>query len=190
MGQYLAIGIVTEIKADKLTNLNVEQLQERMQQQFHYVPDIYTVTDDYHFTLKSEVLHSQLIPLLETIYPLLYSDSAYYQKVLQKLQTMPASEWLQWAENKPEEAFQLDEYGSSDYLYPERIGLYYNSLAFSMEGKIGMETYGRQFNFFKYTMQQTFKQFSLAGALRVYITAENSEKVCKSLILGGAYLHK
>jgi hypothetical protein len=39
-----------------------------------------------------------------------------------------------------------------------------------MEGKIVMETYGRQFRFFKYAMVQAFKEFMLAGALRVYIT--------------------
>ena len=179
MGQYLAIGIVTEIGVKKKevdhAKLNVEQLQEKMKQQLHYVPEIYVVSerDDYHyFKLKDEILHTQLIPLLKRIYPVLYDTEAYYEDVIQKLQTLPPSEWLQWANKKPEEAFQFDEYGMWDYLHNNHseICVYYDSLLLSMEGKIVMEVFGRQFNFFKYAMRQTFSQFSLAGALRVYIT--------------------
>jgi hypothetical protein len=179
MGQYLGIGIITEIGVKKKevdqAKLNVEQLQEKMKQQFHYVPEIYVVSgnDDYHyFKLKNEILHTQLIPLLETMYPLLYDDSAYYDEVIQKLQTLPPSEWLQWANKKSTEAFQFDEYGMWDYLRHNhlQIAVYYDSLLLSVEGKIVMEVFGRHFNFFKYAMMQTFSKFSLAGALRVYIT--------------------
>nr|VFK06080.1 MAG: hypothetical protein BECKLPF1236A_GA0070988_1000123 [Candidatus Kentron sp. LPFa]VFK22655.1 MAG: hypothetical protein BECKLPF1236C_GA0070990_1000128 [Candidatus Kentron sp. LPFa] len=66
----------------------------------------------------------------------------------------------------------MDEYGMWDYLEKNHssIQIYYDSLLLSMEGKISMESFGRQFKFFKYTMMQTFKQFGLSEALRVYIT--------------------
>ncbi len=96
----------------------------------------------------------------------------YYDKIIKKLKTLPPSEWLQWAAEQPEEAFQFDEYGMRDYMEANhrKICVYYDCLLLSMEGKIMMEVFGRQFKFFKYTMMQTFKQFSIAGALRTYIT--------------------
>ena len=179
MGQFLAIGLATEIgikksEADK-ADLTLEQLQERMQHDLHYAPDIYTATEEdgyYQFFLNEEVFHAELLPFLETFYPLLYSNPAYYEGALKKLASMPPAEWLQWAQGKPEEVFQFDEYGTRDYLTVNHtdICVSYDALLLSMEGKISMETYGRQFTFVKYAMMQTFRQFRLAGALRMYIT--------------------
>ncbi|MCI5125530.1 MAG: hypothetical protein D3925_13915 [Candidatus Electrothrix sp. AR5] len=179
MGQFLAIGLATEIginkpEADK-ADLTLEQLQERMQHDLHYAPGIYSATekdDYYHFFLNEEIFHAELLPLLKTFYPLLYSDPAYYERVLEKLADKDPAEWLKWAQGKPEEAFQFDEYGTRDYLAVNHadICVSYDAVLLSMEGKISMETYGRQFSFVKYAMMQTFREFRLAGALRMYIT--------------------
>jgi hypothetical protein len=179
MGQFLAIGLVTEIgvnksKADK-ADLTLAQLQEQMQRDLHYVPDIYTASEKdgyYHFLLNEDIFHPELLPFLKAFYPLLYPNPAYYESVLETLTDMPPSEWLQWAQGKPEEAFQFDEYGTGDYLSVRHtdIRVSYDAVLLSMEGKIGMETFGRQFTFVKYAMMQTFRQFRLAGALRMYIT--------------------
>ncbi|MCI5130698.1 MAG: hypothetical protein D3904_04080, partial [Candidatus Electrothrix sp. EH2] len=168
MGQFLAVGLVTEIrinksKADK-ADLTLDQLQERMQHDLHYAPQIYTATEKdgyYRFLLNEDILHSELLPFLKTFYPLLYSNPAYYEDVLKKLADMPPSEWLKWAESEPEEAFQFDEYGTRDYLSVNHtdIPVSYDAAILSMEGKIVMETFGRQFTFVKYTMMQTFRQF-------------------------------
>ncbi len=179
MGQFLAIGLATQIGVKKSevdkAQLSIEQLQERMKQELHYVPEIYIVSahdDVYHFRLKDDIFHTQLLPFLQTIYPLLYKKTAYYDNVRQELNTLPPSEWLQWAKGKSEEAFQFDTYGMWDYVekHHVKVRISYECLLLSMEGKIVMEECGRQFNFLKYTMMQTFRQFSLAGALRIYIT--------------------
>nr|VFK18851.1 MAG: hypothetical protein BECKLPF1236B_GA0070989_11542 [Candidatus Kentron sp. LPFa]VFK67810.1 MAG: hypothetical protein BECKUNK1418G_GA0071005_11674 [Candidatus Kentron sp. UNK]VFK69153.1 MAG: hypothetical protein BECKUNK1418H_GA0071006_10114 [Candidatus Kentron sp. UNK] len=180
MGQFLAIGLATRVSAKKTevdkSQLDIEQLQEEMKAKLYYAPEIYVANDNndsyYEFILKDDVLYPQLIPFLKTIYPLLYEKSVYYDDIIEKLEGLPPSEWLPWAEEKPEEAFQMDEYGTWDYLEKNHssIQIYYDSLLLSMEGKISMESFGRQFRFFKYTMMQTFKQFGLSEALRVYIT--------------------
>ena len=179
MGQFLAIGLVTKIGVEKKevdkAQLNLEQLQKKMKEELHYIPKIHVASDSedfYHFILKDDIFHAQLIPFLKEIYPLLYDNPIYYDNIINKLKTLPPSEWLQWAAGKPEEAFQSDEYGMRDYMEinHRKIFIYYDCLLLSMEGKIMMEVFGRQFKFFKYTMMQTFKQFSLAGALRTYIT--------------------
>jgi hypothetical protein len=85
---------------------------------------------------------------------------------------MKSSKWIDWAKTKPEEAFQYDEYGMEDYLNEKftDISINYNCIALSLEGKIMMETYGKQFNFFKRMINEGFKEYSISGATRVYIT--------------------
>ena len=180
MGQFLAIGLVTQIGVDKKklarVQLTPEQLQERMTAQLHYDPALYLLRDYddfYGFDLNEDIFYAQLLPLLEQLYPLLYPDKVMYQDVLQELLGLPPSEWIAWAQKKPDESFQFDGgRGMGEYIREKYNDLYldYESIMLSMEGKIAMEVYGRQFLFVNYTMKQTLKQFSLAGALRMYIT--------------------
>jgi hypothetical protein len=179
MGQFLAIGLATKLYPRKTevakAQLSIEQLQNKMKEDLHFTPEIYVAdeTDNgISFTLKDDIFHGQLLPLLEVLYPLLYESSYYYNNVLQTLQTLPHEEWTEWSKGKSESAFQLDEYGMTDRIEEGHtsIPIFYESILLSMEGKILMEEYGKQFNFIKYTMKQAFKQFELSGALRIYIT--------------------
>ena len=181
MGQYLAIGITTKLIIDKSklekAKLSIDEAKEALTKKYHFVQDLYNFDEDnenYVFTLKDELVHTQLLPLLRELYPLLYQDETDYSDVLKKLTDKDPSTWLQWAENKPEHAFQMDGYGERDYIkgksFSRSVPIYHYSLMLSMEGKIIMETYGRHFTFFKYTMMKSFPEFNLAGAFRVYIT--------------------
>ncbi len=122
MWRYLAVGLVTDIEIGKseieMSKLNIEQLQERMEENFYYVPQLYNITENddmYHFTIKDELFHSQLISLLEVIYPFLYGkDDRYYLSSLQKLKGLLPSKWLETARDKSEETFQFDKYGDND----------------------------------------------------------------------------
>jgi hypothetical protein len=42
----------------------------------------------------------------------------------------------------------------------------------SHEGKISTEVFGRQFNFFDYCIHETFSEFPIVKALRVYISGK------------------
>ncbi len=180
MGQFLAVGLTTEIEVrnseTKKDHPNISQIQEQMRHELNFVPDIYTAIErdrSYSFLLNEDVFYSQLPSLLKELYPLLYRDSKYYDGVLQKLAELAPSEWLQLAKYKSEGAFQFDVYGVPDYLYGSygrKRWVHYEGILLSMEGKIIMESFGRQFTFLKYAMTKAFQQFDLAGALRLYIT--------------------
>ena len=106
---------------------------------------------------------------------MIYIKYYSYQETLNELKNSKSENWLSLAEDKSCEEFQIDNYGIEDNLYFEkafnpRVSVYYESILLSMEGKIMMESYGRQFNFFKLCMTEMFKEFKLAGALRVYIS--------------------
>ncbi len=182
MGQFLAIGIVTRFfvkksEADQV-KLEISDLQDIMKQKFYYPPEIYHNDSDeenHYFYLKEEVFSSQLIGFLEKIYPKIYNDPDFtnnYDKLLVKLKESPSTMWMELAESKSQFAFQYDDNGMWDIfrVNGSKIRINYDIILLSMEGKILMEEYGRQFNFFKYTIMQAYKNFSLAGALRIYIT--------------------
>ena len=183
MSQYLAIGLSTSFNFSKkeMENHKIlkEEVIENMQKKHQFDPSIYDEIEEesfYCFKLKPEILEEQLIPFLKELYPLLYpKDSSYYKETLENLEDMPPGQYLKFAEGKPYESYQKDPYGESDYMYFDKplqpyITINYSSLMFSMEGKIVMETYGRQFNFFNHCLITSFPEFSLAKAMRVYLT--------------------
>ncbi len=182
MGQFLAIGLVTKqiISKDQLEKgkISNEELISKMQKELHFNPVIFDFTEnekDIVFKLKKELFESELIPFLEKFYPLIYINNNSYLETLNELKSALSENWLPLAEDKSYEEFQIDNYGIEDNLcfdkaFKPRVTVYYESILLSMEGKIMMESYGRQFNFFKLCMTDMFKEFRLAGALRVYIT--------------------
>jgi hypothetical protein len=182
VGQYLGIGIVTECAASKRElesgGISKEELIAKMETEFYFEPSIYDFSETENsilFTLKPEVFEKQLLPFLRDFYPFIYMDSKGYVETLNEIEKINSSEWLQLAGDKSCAEFQLDEYGEKYYLYFDKpfrpsVVISSSSILLSFEGKILMECYGKQFNFFKYCIQQTFTEYSLAKAIRVYIT--------------------
>ncbi len=78
MGQFLAIGLATEIGIRKPETgkepLSIDRIQEEMEYDLNFVPDIYTADEKEHgylFSLKEDIFYSQHPPLLKELYPLL-----------------------------------------------------------------------------------------------------------------------
>ena len=182
MGRYLAIGLVTECGSSKIKleqqNVTQEELIDGMKNKLHFDPTIYNlseVNNNYLFTLKPDVLAQQLIPFLEKSYPLLYSDTTDYQQALDALKKTSPEQWLNLAEQKQEVAFQIDKYGQNEYFrfdkpFRPSASIFSTSVMLAAEGKISMESSGMLFNVFRYCLQQTFINFPIAGAIRIYIT--------------------
>ena len=132
---------------------------------------------DADLIITSVTLSPQLLPFLEEFYPALYPKGALgsYPEALDRLRETEPSKWMEIADDKYFESFQLDHYGEEDYLpfdkpFRPRVAIHYRSIMLSLEGKTFMEERGRQFRFFKHCMVQTFTKHPLAAALRVYIT--------------------
>ena len=183
MGQFLAIGIITSCGTSKANllkyNITKEELISEMVIQKYFEPSIYDFeeTDErYQFSLKQVVLENQLIPFLEKLYPAIYTDrDSSYKETIETLKVTKPESWLEFANRKSMEQFQADRHGEPIYLYfnkpfKPRAEINFRSIVLSLEGKIFTEGLGRQFNFFKYCIQQTFTEFSLAKAIQVYIT--------------------
>ncbi len=183
MGQVLGIGIVTKCGTSKKDlqkyNITKDELIAEMIIKKHFEPTIYdfSETDEYYFfKLQSNVIENQLLPFLEKFYPLVYlGRNKDFEDTIEMLKKSESSTWLKLSDEKSFEEFQLDEYGEPEYLYFDKpfkpyAKIFSTAIMLSHEGKISMEIFGRQFNFFKYCIQQTFSEFSIAKALRVYIS--------------------
>ncbi len=182
MGQFLATGLALSLSISKKemakNKLELNTMIQSMESVLNFNAALYTPqerAENLVFELKPEILHRELIPFLDKFYPLLYRQNKYtdFQAVLEKLKSTPPEKWLELADMKKYEAFQVDIYGEPAYLsqpFDRRIAVYYDSILLAGEGKIEMETYGQQFSFFAYCIAKTFPEFALASAVRVYIT--------------------
>lgn len=179
MGQYLAIGLSTNIIIQKSyakeAKISFNDLKEKMQNELYFDTKIYNIDTDedcYYFNLKPDVLSEQLVPLLEKIYPMLYPKENFYLSIIEKLNTMKKENWIKWAKEKPAPEFQFDDNGICEYLYGHfnnRVPVYYKTILLSLSGKIIMEAYKDIFIFFKRLLVNQFKNYSLSSAFRVYI---------------------
>ena len=183
MGQFLATGLVTKMSVSKQKmekgKITLDEIREKLENNFHYDLSIFDEKEEDEYivwSLNNKLMEKELIPFLKKF---LYKINYYTQNtdnVIRELENNTADKWLEIAENRSLEYFQIDEYGEDEYIYfankdfRPSIKINSTSIMFSAEGKIIMEEYGTQFNFYKYCMVQTYKEFKIASALRIYIT--------------------
>lgn len=185
MGQFLAVGISTKLivskeKAEK-GDLSLDEVLQKMKQSIHFHPSIYDFSDEdgyWRWNLKKQIWEEELLGFLNEFYPLLNINKSYtdFEDVLKKLAEIPTSDWLELAENKSFSSFQFDEYGENEWLYFEekpfrpKISIGFDSVLLELEGKIIIESWGKLFNLFAFSIQKAFPTFQLSKAIRVYIT--------------------
>jgi len=186
MGRFLSIGLAHEIVTShgeiRKKNISKEELRQEIEQAMLFDMQLYDETEtdkDLVFTLKNQVLERDLIPFLEVLYPTVYKNRNHdeYLKLLQELRTTPYTKWIGLAEKKSNYAFQLDEYGESQYIsfstknFRPTIRLDIKTLMLYMGGgKIITEGIDDLLDFFKHCIVETFKEHPIAKSMHVYIT--------------------
>jgi hypothetical protein len=181
MGRYLATAITNKIEVSKSNiqeaKYNIDKLKEDMENKFLFDINLYDIIeDDYKvtFTLKSDVINTQLKPFLTEIYPDLYSEKEDYINVIKYIDNKTTSEIIEYSKNKSEFAFQYSKepyVDSIDCDFGERIIIDYETIILFLEGKIIMECYGKLFNFFKKNLIQVYKKYPIASSIKIYITS-------------------
>ena len=101
MGQYLAMGFtqkfitsLDELHKKKISN---EELRQEIEQTLLFDLKLYDETEtdkNLLFTLKNQVLETDLIPFLEAIYPMVYDKRSEeeYLDLLKQLRSMPSTQ--------------------------------------------------------------------------------------------------
>ena len=185
MGQNLAIGLAYEMRVPlselRQGNISKKELRQEMEQSLLFDMSLYEASQAkkmLFFTLKNQVLETDLIPFLEAFYPMVYqgSDDEECKEVLKKLRSLPVSEWLDMAEEADLTPFQYDRYAESQYItfskafQPEilvdceYLMLYYGN------GKIITEGIDDFLHLFKQCIHATFHSHPIAKSMQVYIS--------------------
>lgn len=188
MGQYLAVGInhqytVSQGDADK-TGRSLDECIEifkkkcapddmyDMQMKEGYKDEPYAL-----FTLKSEVVKDELVPLLRDFYDLYYGGiDETQEKLFERLNNVSTyQQMLDIAKEKCYEWFQNDEYGESGHIgvnSPLKRSLRYghDAIILCLEGKIFMEESGGIFGMLSDLLAEKFSKYKLSKAFDVYIT--------------------
>ena len=186
MGRFMALGlthsIFTSLEGLHKKKVTREELQQEMQRSLYFDINLYDEAETEKslvFTLKDRVLETGLIPLLESIYPMVYRkpEEDGYPDVLKRLRETPHTEWMDMTREKRSYAFQMDNYAGpcyveiqKDFLPEIELGLHCVIL-YHGYGKIIMEGIGDFTSFLNRCIHGTFKDHPLARAVQVYITS-------------------
>jgi hypothetical protein len=183
MGQYLAIGLMHKIFAscEEMTEEKItpDELRQEMQESLYYDMSIYDeemTKDDLVYTLKEDVFKDGLIPFLKVFYPAINPKEKEYLETLERLQSTAFDQWLDLANKKSEFLFQIDKYAEPEYVrfskkFQPEIELNFDCILLHIGyGKISSEGIYDFTTFFKYCLNETFKEHTIAKALRFYIT--------------------
>jgi hypothetical protein len=186
MGRFLAMGLahkliisLDDLHRNKISN---EELRKKIEKDCLFDLKMYDEieADKYLlFILKNQILKKELIPFLEKLYPIVYrkEDSNDYLDLLQQLRTTPTTQWINLAETRSNHAFQYDEYGESQYInfsekdFRPTIRIdFTNLMLYYGYGKIVTEGIYDFLHFFKYCINDTFKEYPIVKSLHVFIT--------------------
>lgn len=182
MGQYLSVGIVTRIAADKERAVqlygSVEDFKTGFEKEFNQ-RKIYQLSESESsilLELKPEVAEKEWVPFIRDFYDLCYNGNVDVSKELDALSKENSLEsWLRLADERKLYYYQTDGYMER---YPMQCpNAFHRSLYVSMkqvilaiDGKIIMESYRGMFDFFARSIRKCLSDYRLADSLYVSIT--------------------
>ncbi|MCL2119175.1 MAG: hypothetical protein FWH27_12190 [Planctomycetaceae bacterium] len=188
MGRFLAIGLPYEIfvAPERTYNriVSLEDVREELERSQRYDMNLFEGEEKgesrHVFTLKHEVLKEGLLPFLESFYPTIYhkpkDDGRGYSHALETLRTTPFEQWLDFAREISNYAFQMDTNAESLYLEIQKsvgpiVRLQFHCLLLYLGyGKVITEGINDFANFFKFCMHETFSEHPIVKAVKIYIT--------------------
>jgi hypothetical protein len=185
MGQFLALGlthsIFTGLEGLRKNNVSNEELRQEIQRSLSFDMTLYDEVEtnkDLVFTLKDESLEKDLLPFLETFYPMVYRKPTDKEDldILMQLRSTPSTEWLDIAHEKDNYIFQMDNYAESCVIKLSRdfhLGIalgFHNVILYHGHGKILTEGIGDFISFFNRCLHEAFKKHPIARSMQVYIT--------------------
>lgn len=181
MGQFLCIGIYTQIRASRKAAESqyhsIDECRENIVKSKGLDESLYDFHEDeenIYYTLKSDILGRDIVALTKRFYEMRYGvgdkyDSAAALEALEKCQN--GQDVMALLQRK---CFQCFQNGCTyDYVTATRsIGgmlIDVRSIILSIDGKIIMECYGELFSFFTRLIQEKLSDIPLSKALHVYI---------------------
>jgi len=175
MGAYLHIGFVAKATTELSDGLSREQLLKAIED--YYPEDTYDCAasdKELVLTLKPEVLKAELLPFVRQVYEDFHGDPerGWLKTALEFIQKSAGSpDWLEKAEAANLNSFSQYDYGLYDSFKIERknIRLYTTFISLGSEGKFLMEECGKTLGFMETCARQSYAEFRLGCAFRVFV---------------------
>jgi hypothetical protein len=173
MGSYLFTGINTKIETANSSWGNDIPLDEVVTKLGNNGIDLsiydYIANEKNHtFVLKDEILKNEFYNFLKKLYDDIYMNDSYQQNsietILSNIKEKSLQEIYQYEKKAEEDIFQkMDCYETI-----EKLDISFTNIAIVGEGKILMETYGTQFDFYQKALHKAYKEFRLGSTLRIF----------------------
>jgi len=151
MGQFLHIGMVYQFAFSKKefekNELTLPEITKEIDDAFLVDSKLYNMEigqdEDYVFTLKKESMDKNFLAFLQFFYTEFYGKSEdYYESILTTLQGKTSEEWIEIAETKSEESYQMsNEFDAiyrlsfDDKPFRPNLKLYFRAITLALEGK-------------------------------------------------------
>ncbi len=184
MGSYLATGIVQEIAIDKrqikYSDITVDKITEQLKNELNL--DCYNYTEDlegHYWKIKPKMLEGNLVEFLSMQFQMYQNKTdSYMQEVLRQLgEATNGEEIIKLSESKTLINFQLIdqiiEYIeiSRDNGFNEDIMIFYNLIAYFIDGKIITEGLGNSLKYFEANIRLQKDKYPVVDCIKVMITS-------------------
>jgi hypothetical protein len=184
MGTYLATGIVQEISIDKrmikYPDITVDKITNILQDEVNL--DYYDFSEDlegYYWKIKPKLLESNLADFLSTQFKMYQSKpSSRMLDVIDQLgKVASGEEIIKLAKSKSlinfQSVHQIIEYINviRDNGFNEYVMVYYDLIAYFMDGKIITEGLGNSLNYFEANIGLQKDKYPVATCVKVMVTS-------------------
>jgi hypothetical protein len=167
------MGICHQININKIANVTIEQVKQKLSEQMDLsLYNCEETDDDFNFVIKETVVLEQLHDFIQqqfSIYPGSNNEEDY-KSVLKAIAGLnKLAEMIELAEERKFENFQ--QISMNDYVYADRwkqMQAEFSLFVFFVEGKIYLECCD---SFLKYieNLVRSNSKHSISGAFRAYI---------------------
>lgn len=185
MGTYLATGVIKDIiirKKDITCDyITIDKIKEQLSAKLNI--DCYNYSEDekgHYWQIKQEMLENDFAEFLDAQFQMCAKQNEQIKESLKKVQeTKSVQELFDLCDSKSLENFQLVspiiDYISvtrSNGWYEDNVLVYFNMMAYLLEGKIIMECYGKSFAYFEHNIRALQKEkYPIVECVKIMITS-------------------
>ena len=184
MGTYLATGIVQEIVIDKrrikYPDITVDKITDKLKDELNL--DCYDFSEDlegYYWKIKPEILENDLAEFLSTQFKMYQNkpDTHMLDVIDQLGKVLGSEEIIKLAKSKSlinfQSVHQIIEYIRviRDNGFDEHVMIFYDLIAYFMDGKIITEGLGNSLRYFEANIGLQKDKYPVATCVKVMVTS-------------------
>ena len=183
MGQYLATGIVLDIRIERKeiinNQLSIDLVTKKLKESINLNMYHYSEDADYHYwKINPRLLDKNISEFLETQFTMYSSEQDQAMiDVLHKVKSAQnGEELIDLATNDGSEHFQLVKYITehirvkNNTNFTKHVSAHYQLIAYFLDGKMMMECYNNIFSYFEKNIHLQKSKYPVAEYVKIMIS--------------------